>query len=142
MQEIEKSVLANGKKDKKLLPNERYYHLKNFELINTDHANFVIEKFEVNNKNMLDNLVLIKKQERVIFNGNVLLINNDETIPNFKIYLKDFLENHYICNLSFDIIEEELPFKNGEIDKSGNRVEKNLKVKEMLLKNIELRELN
>ena len=142
MQEIEKSVLANGKKDKKLLPNERYYHLKNFELINTDHANFVIEKFEVNNKNMLDNLVLIKKQERVIFNGNVLLINNDETIPNFKIYLKDFLENHYICNLSFDIIEEELPFKNGEIDKSGNRVEKNLKVKEKLLKNIELRELN
>ena len=142
MQEIEKSVLANGKKDKKLLPNERYYHLKNFELINTDHSNFVIEKFEVNNKNMLDNLVLIKKQERVIFNGNVLLINNDETIPNFKIYLKDFLENHYICNLSFDIIEEELPFKNGEIDKSGNRVEKNLKVKEMLLKNIELRELN
>lgn len=142
MQEIEKSVLANGKKDKKLLPNERYYHLKNFELINTDHSNFVIEKFEVNNKNMLDNLVLIKKQERVIFNGNVLLINNDETIPNFKIYLKDFLENHYICNLSFDIIEEELPFKNGEIDKSGNRVKKNLKVKEMLLKNIELRELN
>ena len=142
MKKIEKSVLANGKKDKKLLPNERYYRLKNFKLINTDHSNFVIEKFEVNNKNMLDNHVLIKKQEKVIFKGNILLINDDKTIPNFKIYLKDFLENHYICNLSFDIIEEELPFKNGERDKSGNRVEENLKVKEMLLKNIELRELN
>lgn len=138
---FEKTVSKNGKKDKNLLPNETYFYITNFELINTDYSNFIIERYEINNNNMLDSLVLIKKQEKVIFKSNVLLIYDIKTIPVIKIYLKDFLENHYVCDLSFDIIDKELYLRNGEIDKCGNHIEEKIKVKEMVLKDIKIKDI-
>lgn len=123
----------------KLNENDKIFYIYPIRFLNSDNSNFIIKKITLNGTECERKNFLINKNETFDLQALHFIVSKGESIPEIKIFIKDFLENEYMYKINFNVREEELGYSQ---DGGWSTKSKELKMFALIMDSVEELKLN